>query len=204
MLQLFNVPAHFVFQSENRPECLSFVASHFGGLADHVFIDADDFGKQEECRGRCMMHDFNECSLDNMGELEIDVLFASFSCNPYTTIRTSRRSGTKEHKEAHHQELFLKVWERVRPKAVVMEQVFGYAMAESTQDKTTPLQHLIAKVGTMFPQWGVSVFYMHGNTFMIFVRHRIYMVALHESAGGSVSLEMLKRIVTAARLVIIH
>ena len=173
----------------------------FGELSEHVFINAQDFLTEKDgvLAGECMAHSFGQCTFEQLEEFQVDILFVTCSCRPYSKTTPGRGSGTFQHEDSWHIEAFFNVWKKTKAKAVIMEQVFGFALPESDKDRLSPLRKMLDRIETEFAAWSVTVYIAHGNTFLIFVRHRFYTVALHECGGGVGTSHMLKRVVSVPR-----
>ena len=127
---------------------------------------------------------------------EINVLFGSMSCKPYSIVRNARKKeGARSHDDARCVDAFWWIFDAVRPLTLVFEQVFGFALAESMLETESPLNVLLKTFPELFPEYAVCVFYQEGDVRLVFVRHRLYVVANRKSAGGQDSLEMLKVVV---------
>ena len=197
-LQLFSVPTRWVFDMENEPACHAFQETNFTDFPEHRFIDARHFLDSGGDNGECMSHDFSRCSLSDLTPLEVDILFVTFSCCPYSIFRSLRSSGTRNHKDSWQIDAMWTVFDKIRPKCLIMEQVFGYALSESTEIVKSPLQAMADKLASEYPDWSLTIFVVGGNTFLVLVRHRVFSVAIHESAGGAETAAMLRKVVTVS------
>ena len=193
---LFQIPTRWVLECEKCPNANSFKFGNSDSHAEHLFLDARDF-LSEDGFFTDFMNDFKRVPLDFVAPGEIDILFCSFSCRPYSIARSGRMRGTQGHEDSYQVDCFWAAFERLRPKALCMEQVFGFALAEPSEVAQSPLQKMIAKFTDDYAAYNVAVFYVAGNLYTVLVRHRVYLVAVHEDAGGADVVSMPKKVVTA-------
>ena len=205
-LQLFSIPTSWSFTCENCPHANSFKCGNFDEPAEHMLLDARDFLEGDGNNLTCFSHDFAKCKLSEMQEPgEMDIMVVTCSCRPYAIGRIGRmRDGTTNHEDAWHIDAFKAAFNKILPKAVLFEQVFGFALAESVSDTQSPLQSLLSWFARFHPDYAVQVFYVEGNVFLVLSRHRVYVVALENSSGGKDGLEMLKRAVMVTMLKLVR
>ncbi len=197
VLRLFSVPTKWLFSMEKKDAANNFAHHHFP-LQDHEhhFLDArhflDGLGK-----GECFNHAFTLCSLGEIAEFLIDILFVTCSCQPYSKAGKNRmKPGAVEaHAESYHLEVFYEIFRRVKAKAVVFENVFGFALATSINDPSSPMRKMLERLQQEFPDWSVGIFVVEGNVFLVLIRHRLFMVFVHTTAGGSEVIAMLRRVI---------
>ena len=146
-----------------------------------------------------MNHDFHMCDLKSIPPFHVDILFVSESCRPYSRAGMNRmKDGAVEgHEDYFHTESILSVMDAVKPKCVIFEQVWGFALATSSADSTSPLQKLVEELKQRFSDWELGIFIVSGNVFMVLVRHRLFLVLVHQCAGGAETMAMMKRVVEA-------
>ena len=166
MLKIFDVPTDWIFGCECKESAVAFSQHHFPPSEhEHLFTDARDF--INGMKGECYNHDFAICSLEDIAPYVVDILFITHSCRPYTKARKGRSQGVTEHEDYYHMEIFLNVFRKVRPKAFVYEQVFGFTLAESTEDSESPMNKLLKKLCEEFPGYHIATFAVQGNVFLI-------------------------------------
>ena len=57
---------------------------------------------------------------------------------------------------------------------------------------------MILKIEEEYKEYGVVIFAVQGNTYLVLVRHRVYTAIIHANAGGLLTVEMLKYVVQAS------
>ncbi len=196
VLKLHSVPNTWAFSSDKKHKAVAFGEANFPRPAVH-FMDALDFLDSDE--GRDL---FSGGELRDLKQFlnKVDILFVSTSCKPYSSARTGRKSrGTDDHDDVRLIKAFFKVAQSVVPGAIVFEQVYGFALSESKSEKKSPLQHFLADCDELLPDYRRAVFVIEGDLVLVFVRHRIYVIFIHNNYGGKASLDLLKAIVKASR-----
>lgn len=197
VLQLFSIPTRWLFSMEKKDAAVALGHDQFPPEdgQEHHFLDAAPF--LGGTTGECMYHEFGQCDISEIEAFVIDVLFCTFSCQPYTKAGKNRMKpgAVESHKDAFHVDVLYQILRAVRPKAVVFENVFGYALATSTVDPQSPLNKMLAFLAAEFGEWSVGIFVAEGNTYMILIRHRLFIVMVHDCAGGSETIAMLRKVV---------
>ena len=127
---------------------------------------------------------------------QVDILFVSTSCKPYSSARTGRKSqGCTDHGDTRLIKAFFRAAKLVKPAAIVFEQVYGFALSESRTEERSPLQLFLDESAQELPDYEHTVFIVEGDLLLVFLRHRIYIIYIRRDCGGGKSLEMLKVIV---------
>ena len=91
---------------------------------------------------------------------------------------------------------FLRFLVIVRPRTAVLENVHGFVLPESRDDPESPLKRLLSAAAELIPTYTVVPFLMPGNTFMHFIRRRVFVAFIDEGVGGSLAMDRMKRFVT--------
>ena len=193
--ELFGIPTHWLFTMDKKDSAIAFCLDNYADQADHHFTNAMDF--VEHCvDGECLWHN-GRCGMSTDAGF-LDVLYVSTSCKPYSMARVGRRSGgTTDHDDSSCVAAFLKVLVTLEPKCVLFEQVFGFALRESSQDPRSPLSKMLDEIRAKAPDYQIMVFFARGSTHMILDRHRVYICMVHNRHGGARSLFGVKKFVKA-------
>ena len=193
VLELFGVPTVWQFEVEQKHSAISFTEMNFNSRPTCHFLDATDF----------LHSDFGTDLFAGLEKVDIKrfhnkvrLLFVSSSCCPFSTTRSFRKSkGTKSHGDNALIDAYFEVAKKVDADATVFEQIFGFALAESRSDSQSPLVTFLRRAEVELPEQESMVFMAEGDTFLLFARHRIYIVLLKRSCGGRASLNLLKTVV---------
>ena len=193
--KLFSVPASWLFSCDKKPASVGFNELNHP-RSDVHFIDALEFLESDE--GRDLYDGYALKSLKQWLNT-IDVLFVSTSCQPFSTARPKRRSeGTASHDDVKLIDSFFRVVKETSPAAIVFEQVFGFCLSESKTDPRSPLQEFLDRCDTECPEFERTVFVADGDTHLVVVRHRLFIIFVRRNAGGRDSLVALKAVVKAS------
>ena len=160
-------------------------------------MDALDWLNEDEARhAQCVYHGFDACNIDQYKD-QVDVLLVTSSCRPFSIGRIGRMTeGAKIHEDYKLLEVTLKVAKRLKPKAILMEQVFGFTKAESSQDSESPLQKFLKLFHEVLGrEYEVMILFCDGQVFLVLCRHRVFIVAIREDVGGADALAQLKLII---------
>ena len=190
--KLHGLPTHWAFSCDKKHNCVAWSELNFT-RADVHYMDALDFLESDSGR-----------DLFSGGELKdlkqfcglVDILFVSTSCKPYSSARTGRKSGgSQAHEDTNLIKAFFRAAKLVKPGAMIFEQVFGFSLSESTSDPRSPLQQFLEQCDEELPDYERTVFVIDGDLFLVFIRHRIYIIFIRKDYGGAESLEIVKVIV---------
>lgn len=196
--ELFGIPCRWRFTCDVKESVIGFNEDNYV-RADHHYMDASQWLNDNPAEGtQCLYHDREPCSLEEFVD-DIDVLFVTESCKPFSMSRTGRMAkGVESHPDYKLFKVTTKLIKKLRPKALLFEQVFGFTKAKSSSDAETPLaefiQFLSEELGGLYD---IVVFFTDGGVFIILTRHRVFVLALLKSCGGKEALERLKLIVQA-------
>ena len=114
---------------------------------------------------------------------------------------TSRKTqGTVGHEDAQHIDAFFACAKLVEASAIIFEEVFGFCLAESERDKVAPLVKFLERVREELPEYHVCIFLAAGEDLWVLSRHRVFIVMVHNKAGGAAAVEALKRVVEAEKI----
>ncbi len=196
VLKLHSVPSTWAFSCDIKPASVAWAELNYSRPGVH-YMDALDFLASDSGRDLFSGQELKDLK-DFFGT--IDILFVSTSCKPYSSARTGRKTkGSRMHDDTKLIKAFFKAAKLVRPGVIVFEQVYGFALSESVSDPQSPLLQFLADCDTELPDYARTIFVVDGDLFLVFVRHRIYIVFIHHNYGGTESLELLKMIVKVER-----
>ena len=126
------------------------------------------------------------------------ILIAGISCRPNSTARTGRFSkGAASHPDSDLPKQTIAGIVTLEPYIVFVEHVYGFAMPESKLDGQSPLQRFLIDMRQAHPQYHWITVVMHGNTFGVMRRRRLYILGVHSDAGGLAAAENVARLVQA-------
>ena len=193
-IQLHNIPNTWMFTADKKHSAIQFSDQNFERASVH-YLDALNFIDSLEGKDLYSGGEFRSLKEFFM---KVDVLFVSTSCRPFSAARSKRKSeGTSSHDDHKLLDAFFRVTVAVQPLAMIFEQVFGFALSESTKDPTSPLQRFLERCDIELANFERTVFITDGSVWLVFARHRIYIVFIRSDAGGKMSMEALKAIVKA-------
>ena len=191
---LFSIPTRWHFSSDNKGTSIAFNEANFP-MPEHHFIDGLDWLQSDEARDLFTGLEPKKLT-DFLGKVRI--MFVSTSCRPYAMCRSKRKSeGSSTHEDVKLIDSFFRAVLLVEPDAVCFEQVFGFALSESTSDAESPLKKFLDRAQQDILQYARCVFYIEGDTFLPLCRHRVYVIFVHQRAGGASSMRALKAVVKA-------
>ena len=166
------------------------IQAHFVDMrevAENLTISSDSnkpWIKTVTLKGFCALHGREHAMNTVVGT--VDCIISGLSCKPFSCARSKRFSqGSNAHKDADLYQAFLQILRALKPKIALVENVYGLLLPESKQVKQTPLETFLAEVAASCEGYHPVVFLMHGSTFMILTRRRVYILLIHESAGGA-------------------
>ncbi len=202
VLKLFSVPTKWAFGMERKEAAVSMGHALHPPKDDteHHFLEAKSF--VDGTCGECLYHEFQECDIASLDPFFIDVLFCTFSCWPYTKAKKDRMKpgSVQNHPDAFHLDVMYNILRTVKAKAVIFENVYGFCLSTSIEDSESPLKKMLKRVREEFPAWSISIFVTEGSTYLILIRHRLFLVFIHECAGGEEVVAMLRNVVEACFL----
>ena len=190
--QLFQFDVEYLFSIDKDPVTKMFSDANTIFKSEHWFQEAFDF--IEGTSGECMEHK-ERCDISNIVQCMIDILVVTLSCRPYSINRARRTHGTIQHEDASLMEAWFGLMKRHLPLASLFENVFGFALAEDRDNQTSPLVRMLERVAEELPMYKATVFFSPGNVWLVFVRHRIFVVVVHEAARSTETMQVLVRIV---------
>ena len=128
---------------------------------------AESIKKTGRALGHCARHK-KICEI--LANLEPDLMTAGFECKAFTQARTGRRkSGTKDHPTALLWEPMMVLVAFLQPLALLLENVWGMAMAERAGpggDPVSPLERMLATIVRQQPSYKPTIFVVNGCTFL--------------------------------------
>ena len=195
---MINVPVELVFSMDSKETAYRFCEEN-GGLPEHHFVDGRDWLKSGNLCGRCSQHNFAKCSL-TMPKMFLDILLAGVSCRPYSTARAKRVSGTRSHQDSDLMDVFIQAMIQLEPRVGVLENVFGFCMPENQHDRTSPLERFLATCKELLPMYTTTVYVLQAKIFMVMNRVRLWVVLVHDSAGGVSASSRIRTLITVKLL----
>ena len=192
-----NVKHAHIFSCDFKEACYQWMSQHCDQPPLHHFLDMREmFGSNNNMRGVCANHEFGYCNARPSERLHI--LIAGISCRPNSTARTGRfNKGTASHPDSDLPKLTIAGIVTLEPYIVLVENVYGFAMPESKLDGQSPLQRFLVDMRQAHPQYHWITIVMHGNTFGVMRRRRLYILGVHSDAGGMAAAENVARLVQA-------
>ena len=201
ILGLHGIPTTWLFTCDKKEASIAFSEKNFSRAESH-FVDALDFleigpdGRQG--RGRDLYAKGMARKQLRSWKHLVDVLYVSTSCAPYSVTRTGRRTiGTQGHEDTNLLDTVFVALEEVEPKSVVFEQVYGFCLRESPSQPRSPLQSFLNRLEAKHSQYKAITFLADGKQMLVLLRHRVFVVMIHEDAGGNGSIDILKSVVKA-------
>ena len=80
---------------------------------------------------------------------------------------------------------------------VIFQEVYGFALAESTGEPTSALQKMLGRIKLRYPRYVNAVFICKGSLHSVMSWHRLYVVFVHEHCGGEITITMAKKLIKA-------
>ncbi len=193
-VQLFSIPHKWCFSCDKKATAIAFSDMNFSRPDVH-FIDGLDFLESDEGRN---LFEGNEMASLKQFVNAIDILFVSTSCRPFSSARSKRKSeGSANHEDMRLLDVFFRAVLIIKPGCIVFEQVFGFALSESVDDPVSPMQRFLERCEQELKEYEWATFAVDGDMYLIFVRHRIFIIFVRKDYGGKDTLEAVKMIVKA-------
>ena len=196
IMDIFKIPNKWVLSCDKAEHLMPFLLNNFVKPDVHV-MEAAEFLNDLKVTNVFTGEIFD---IRTIPQEFIDVLTVTAQCTPFSTARVKRKTeGTKDHPDAQLVDIFFLVAGWLQPKAILFEQVFGFALKESTTDSVTPLERFIENCDTLMANYEVLVFFAEGKAFLVFARHRVYIVMIMQKFNTDGTSEVIKRLVMARR-----
>ena len=194
VLGLSNCSHQLCFTCDMKSHSFRYIELNSTTQACH-FMCIKELAESIQTTGRA----FGHCARHNKicevpADVAPDIITAGFECKAFSQARTGRRKdGTASHPTALLWEPLLVLFAFLRATALLIENVWGMAMAERSGpppngDPVSPLEKMIQAIESRFPTYFHKVYVCDGNTFLCMKRRRVY-VTMVERAAQSPELE---------------
>ena len=177
------MPSQVVFTCDCKPGSYRFIAANG---ADHQACHYTDVRDVANGVGQCACHEGQLCPVP-----ECNVLVAGFSCKPFSSVRSSRKSqGNMCHPDSDLFEVTIAIIRRLLPAVAILENVPGFTQPESKAVRASPLTRFIALFEQQLPLYSLKMVMMRGDTYMPLERKRLYLLLVNDEKAGTQSLSL--------------
>lgn len=94
------------------------------------------------------------------------------------------KHGTLGHRDSDLLSVTLSIAESMRPPCIVLENVWGFALAEGSSDAVSPLDCFRAEAASRFSDYTLNIFVTCGSTFMVLRRRRLFITMVRDDIMG--------------------